>query len=992
MMSRNAWRLPLLLAAAALLAGTPVAGQGPAAVKRTLDHDVYDSWNRIAASALSPDGRWVLYVITSEAGDPVLSVVPSAGGAGHTLERAESARFASDGRFVAFTIKPSKAAVKEARERRVRAEQMPPDTLGVLDLQTGDVLRVARLRGFKLPEQSGAWLAYQLGREPNGARADTAQAAEQPAPGATPPQRVEPGRMPEPPLGEPQQPQQPQQRDTSRAQPERRRDEGTPLVLRNLATGEDRRIDDVVWYDFTKDGSRLVYTRSDRAGDVDGVYVMQTATGVVTTLLSGRGDYRQVALDEAGRQVAFLSNVADYEARQPAMSLYHWDGRAPAARAVAQVASPGMRDGWWIAENGGVRYSHNGQRIIFGTAPRPAPEPERRANNESAEERVNLDIWNWRDPLLQPMQLRQLEQERRRTYDAIVHLRNGRVVQLATPDVPNVNIAQRGDGDFAIGTTNLPYRMEISWGESGSDVYRVDVRTGAATLLREHHRGGSSLSPEGRWLTWFDGEQQAWFALDVAAAARARGPQVAPVNLSERVPFAVHNERHDSPSLPGSYGSAGWTRDDTHFLIYDAHDIWAVDPTGRTAPRNITEGVGRTENLRFRYVRLEWGERAIDPDADMLLSAFHLWTKADGYYRDRFNGTQPPVRLVFDDKRFGTPTRARDADVLVLTRSDFREFPDLWVTDASFRNMRKLTDANPQQAEYRWGTSEMVSWRSAHNDVLQGVLYKPEDFDPSRKYPMMVYFYERLSDNLHGHVVPAAGGSSINISFYVSRGYLVFTPDIPYRIGYPGESAFNAVVPGVLSLLPRGYVDEKRIGVQGHSWGGYQIAHLITKTDIFAAAEAGAPVVNMISAYGGIRWESGMVRQFQYERTQSRLGATLWEAPMRYIENSPIFWADKVNTPLLMLHNDEDGAVPWYQGIEYFVALRRLGKPVWMLNYNGEAHGLRRLVNRKDWAVRMQQFFDHYLMDAPAPVWMEEGVPAIEKGRNLGLDLVTRGR
>ncbi|MGH7447211.1 MAG: alpha/beta hydrolase family protein, partial [Longimicrobiales bacterium] len=461
------------------------------------------------------------------------------------------------------------------------------------------------------------------------------------------------------------------------------------------------------------------------------------------------------------------------------------------------------------------------------------------------------------------------------------------------------------------------------------------------------------------------------------------------VNVSEPIPHAVHNELHDSPSLPRAYGSAGWTTGDRLFLIYDRHDIWAVDPTGRAAPRSITEGVGRRENLRLRYVRLDSDERAVDPSTDLLLSAFNLWTKADGFYRDRVDGTLPPARITMADKRFGDPLKAKDASRLMFTRSDFREFPDLWVSDLSFSSARKISTANPQQAEYRWGTAELVDWRSADGTVLQGVLYRPDGFDPARKYPMMVYFYERLSDNLHGHVVPAAGSSSINISFYVSRGYLVFTPDIPYRIGYPGESAFNAVVPGVLSLLSRGFVDEQRVGVQGHSWGGYQIAYLLTKTDIFRAAEAGAPVANMVSAYGGIRWESGMSRMFQYERTQSRLGGTLWDAPMRFIENSPIFWADKVNTPLLMMHNDEDGAVPWEQGIEYFVALRRLGKPVWMLNYNGEAHGLRKEVNRKDWAVRMQQFFDHYLRDEPPPVWLVEGVPATEKGRNLGLDLVT---
>ena len=251
---------------------------------------------------------------------------------------------------------------------------------------------------------------------------------------------------------------------------------------------------------------------------------------------------------------------------------------------------------------------------------------------------------------------------------------------------------------------------------------------------------------------------------------------------------------------------------------------------------------------------------------------------------------------------------------------------------------------------------------------------------------MMVYFYERSSDGLHQHFSPGPSRSSINRALYVSRGYLLFVPDIPYKIGWPGESAMNAVMPGVLSLVDEGFVDRGRIGVQGHSWGGYQISYMITRTNLFAAAEAGAPVSNMTSAYGGIRWASGMSRMFQYERTQSRIGGTLWDAQHRYIENSPLFQADKVETPLLMMHNDEDGAVPWYQGIEYFVALRRLQKPVWMLNYNGEGHGLGQRQNQKDWAVRMQQFFDHYLMDAPAPVWMEEGVPATMKGRTLGLE------
>ncbi|HEX6309448.1 MAG TPA: prolyl oligopeptidase family serine peptidase [Longimicrobiales bacterium] len=964
-------RTSLPLATLLLLAAVPLPAQMESGALRQLEHEDYDTWNRIGAQALSDDGRWALFTLESEANDGTLTVVDLAGGARHVIERATEPAFSEDNRFVAFTIRPTKAVLEEARKKKTPPARMPADTLGILDLRTGQVTRVARTRSFRMPEEAGGWIAYQLGRAPE-ERGDSAADSTRAAPGAVQPQPVEPGRMPEPPVGEPR-------TDTAKAPPERKREEGYTVVLRNLDTGEERRIEDVVTYMFTKDGARLLYSRSNEAGDADGVYVMETRNGAVTTLRAGKGEYKQLAVDDAGRQIAFLTNVDEFTQEQPSWALYFWDGRAASARVAATPATAGISDGWWISDAGSLRFSPNGQRLFFGTAPRPDPEPK---DTAAADDRVVLDIWNWKDPLLQPMQLSQLDDEQTRTYDAVLHVRDGRVVQIERLDVPNVNVALRGDGDFGIGTSNLPYRREISWGESGNDIFVVSLRDGAATRIIEYNRSNASLSPDGRYLTWFDGEQQAWFAMDV----RTRTTR----NLSDRIPYAVHNEQHDAPSLPGPYGSAGWTRDDERFLIYDRHDIWAVDPTGRAEPRNITEGAGRRENLRLRYVRLDPDEQAIDPSREMLLSAFHLWTKAGGFYRDRVTGTQPPARVMMADKRFGMPRKAEDANTVLFTRSDFREFPDLWVSDLGFANAQKISDANPQQTEYRWGNAELVDWRSADGDILQGVLYRPDGFDPSRKYPMMVYFYERLSDNLHGHVVPAAGSSSINISFYVSRGYLVFTPDIPYRVGYPGESAFKAVVPGVLSLVARGFVDENRIGVQGHSWGGYQIAYLVTKTDIFRAAEAGAPVANMVSAYGGIRWESGMSRMFQYEKTQSRLGGSLWEAPMRFIENSPIFWADKVNTPLLMMHNDEDGAVPWEQGIEYFVALRRLGKPVWMLNYNGEAHGLRKEANRKDWAMRMQQFFDHYLMDAPAPVWLEEGIPATEKGRNLGLDLLTK--
>ncbi|MEP7272028.1 MAG: prolyl oligopeptidase family serine peptidase, partial [Acidobacteriota bacterium] len=392
---------------------------------------------------------------------------------------------------------------------------------------------------------------------------------------------------------------------------------------------------------------------------------------------------------------------------------------------------------------------------------------------------------------------------------------------------------------------------------------------------------------------------------------------------------------------------------------------------------NLTDGVGRKEGTELRYVRLDPKERGIDPAKPILLRAENEWTHDSGFYRDRINGGLPE-KLVMGAKSYGVPTKARNADVMILTMSTFDQFPDLFVTGPDFRELKKVTDANPQKAQFLWGKSELVRFKNTDGVQLSGMLIKPENFDPKKKYPMIVYIYEQLSQGLHRFVNPSPG-TSINASYYASNGYLVFMPDIVYTIGYPGQSALKCVLPGIQAVVDQGFVNEQAIGIQGHSWGGYQIAYMVTQTNRFRAAAPGALVANMTSAYSGIRWGTGLPRQFQYEHTQSRIGGTLWEYPMRYLENSPVFRADRVQTPILMLHNDGDDAVPWYQGIEYYLALRRLNKEVYMFNYNGEPHGLRKRPNQKDYTRRTQEFFDYFLKGAAKPEWMESGIPFIDR-------------
>jgi dipeptidyl aminopeptidase/acylaminoacyl peptidase len=910
----------------------PLAAQS----KLPLEHAVYEVWDTIGGATLSRDGRWVHYTRHRYDRDDALVVRATAGDAQHVFERATGASFADASTHIVFRLQPARDSVLQARRERRPAAQMPSDTLAILDLATGQVTRIPGVRGFRVAEGADGWLAYLPPRPSGGQGAAVA------GPGT------------------------------------RRGDTGAPLVLRQLATGEERRIEDVVAYAFSPDGRRLAYTVATADGAGDGVFVEDPAGGATTVVLRGAGEYRRLTWDEAGAQLAFLSNRDEWagDAAAPAHALWHWQPQLGEARRVAATGTAGIPAGWSVSENGSLSFSRDGRRLFFGTAPVPEPQEE---DGLLPEERVRVDVWHWQDPHIQPAQLRRAGQEQRRTYEAVVHLRENHVVQLADESMPSVSVGSRGDADVAVGTAGEHYARLSSWDSPGySDHYLVDVRTGARMLIRERAQGGTSLSPASRHAVWYDNDEQAWLALDVRTRAVA--------NMTAALPHPVHDEQHDRPFPAPSLGSAGWLENDAALLVHDDHDIWAVDPTGRAAPRSITHGVGRRDGVRLRLVRLDRDEEYVRADRPLLLSAFNARTKQDGFYRVSLRGSAAPERLLMDDYMFSTPRRADDADVLLFTRQSFTEFPDLWVSGIDPRDMRRITAENPQQAEYLWGDAELVEWTSLDGVPLQGILYRPENFDPARQYPMITYFYERMSNSLHLHYPPVPHRSRINPTFYTSRGYLVFVPDIVYRIGYPGESAMNSIMPGVMKLLERGSVDRDNLALQGHSWGGYQIAFMVTRTNLFKAGAPGAPVANMTSAYGGIRWETGLGRQFQYERTQSRLGGSLWEMPVRYIENSPLFWLDKVETPLLIMHNDRDGAVPWEQGIELYLGLRRLDKPAWLINYNEEPHWPTTYANKRDWNIRMQQFFDHYLLGAPAPVWMVHGIPATQKGRTLGYE------
>ena len=910
------------------------------AQKKVLDHPDFDIWNSIRSQSISNNGKYIMYSLERGEKDRFLKIKDTKAKTLLSYDRVAGGQFTYDSKNAIFTIKQWKDSITEMTRRKVKKSKMPKDTLAIYNLSKKSLTKIANVKSYKVPQKWAGYVAYLLhdikAPKKKASKADKSK------------KKTKPKKL----------------KKVSAKN-------GYHLVLRNLATQKEDTIRYVKSYAFAKEGKSLTYITTGKTGSKMGsVFVLNLNNNQKTEVFSSKlkTKYYQLTLNDAGNKLGFVVDADTTKALVRPHQLYVWKGNGKATKVNANNAAA---NGYKISSNGRISFSKDNSKMYFGLATQPIVKDTTLLRDEI----VNVEVWAYDSPRLYTVQEIQAGRDKRKSYSAALHLNSNKVVQLATTKYPNASFGNEGNSENVLISNPTPYMLESQWSAvRASDYAIINSSTGAVKNILTKLAGGARLSPQGRFAYGYNTVDSTWFAYDIAKNTR--------IDFTKGKVF--YNELNDTPNHPRSYGSAGWTKDDKEILIYDRYDIFKFNPTTGQSTR-LTNG--RASKTVYRYVRLDREERFIDSSGKWLLTTFNEETKNSGYYE--FNAKRNRGKQLLEGSfRYSYPMKAKDNNNVVFTRQSFIEFPNLRISDLSFRKQTVLSDANPQQKDYNWGTIELHEFTSLEGKTLKGLLVKPENFDPNKKYPMLVNFYERSSDGLHNHRAPSPGRSSINYSFYTSRGYVIFNPDIVYRDGYPGESAYNAVIPGITSLIDKGFIDKDKIGAQGHSWGGYQVAHLATKTDIFAAIESGAPVVNMISAYGGIRWDSGLSRQFQYEHTQSRIGGTPWEFPMRYIENSPIYNMDKVNTPILIMHNDKDGHVPWYQGIEYFTALRRLGKPSWLLNYNGARHWPLKMRNRKDFNIRMAQFFDHYLQDAPKPSWMHRGVPAIEKGIKQGYELM----
>jgi dipeptidyl aminopeptidase/acylaminoacyl peptidase len=724
-------------------------------------------------------------------------------------------------------------------------------------------------------------------------------------------------------------------------------------------------------FQFAKDKNILYYVSKGDGNQVKaGLYTYLPEEKRSQLIYEGEGIFKQIAFDEKGDKLAFLYSQ-DKDSLSTHFSLYVSINSAE-ARKVADESHSSIPREWIVSEHGTVSFSEDAERLFFGISPRP----KQKDTTALAENRPDVEIWNWNERIQYTQQKIDRTKDLKRAYTAVYNFKSNRIVQLNEPEIIHLQTADKGNAAVGLVSASAPYERERMWrGKDRFDVYTVNLESGEKQLIKKALPANPQLSPKGKYAYWYCPEDSSWYSYSIAEKKEYR--------LTTPATLAAWDENNDVPDYPRQHGSAGWSADDNYILIYDRYDIWMFDPTAVKKAVNLT-GNGRRKSIRYRYIQLDSEERYIDFNKPQMLIGFNEQNKGYGYYKWSTGAPAEPKPLLTGDFMLKPPLKAKDAETVVYTVERFDQYPDLQLTDLNFGKSVKLTDGSKQQTRFRWGKAEPVAWTSLDGVKLEGVVYKPADFDPGKKYPLIVNFYERNSESLHDYRMPEPHRSSIDYHFYNSNGYIIFNPDIIYKEGYPGESCYKSVMPGVTSLIEKGYIDEKAIGAQGHSWGGYQVAYLATRTNLFAAIESGAPVVNMLSAYGGIRWATGLNRSFQYERTQSRIGGTIWDKPLQYIENSSLFTMDKVQTPILIMHNDQDGHVPWYQGIEYFIALKRLQKPVWLLNYTGEVHWPLRMANRIDFQKRMFRFFEHYLKGQPMPKWMKEGIPAVEKDFELG--------
>ena len=928
------------------------AASGPTTLdKRAMTVVDYAKWRSIRDVAISDDGAWASYGYQQRRVDDTLFLKNLTGSAEWTVPRASRSQFSDDSKWVAYFI----VEAQRANAPETDAPQNGPARLELRNLASGTTQAWDNVASFAFSKGSAALMIRKAraGAPPDAAagRGGGGRGGR----GAAAPARVD----------------------------------GTDLILHHLRDATDELIGSVSSAEFNKPGTMLAYTVSATGGDGNGVFVLSTTNWQRRALDNARADYTRLTWDDSGTSIAALRGTdrRGFTEKENALVAYvGLESAEPATFVFDRKALSGLPDSMVISEKGTLSWSPDHSRIFVGLKPQEAS-PPRRDSTTAVEPTGNVDVWHWKDRYIQPVQMVRAQQDRNRTFTASVLLAQKKVVPLADERMDRVQVTR--DGAWAIGQDDKDHVDD--WKPQLADVYRVNTTTGERTPVLKAQERSLGLSPDGKYfLYWKD--KQVW-AYDVAANKHLAITQSAPVSFV--------NAENDYVGEKPAYGISGFTKDGKSVILDHEYDLWLVSLDGSTMPRNLTNGVGTKSGVRFRYVRLEPDDNApaaagfgggggggraggnggtVDLSKPVLLSAFNEQDKKAGYYR--LDGDQL-TKLVFEDRNFGRPIKAKNADRVLVTRETFVEFPDYWVTNSRFENPTRLTEANPQQAQFKWGHRILIDYKDKDGHKLQGTLAIPDDYQPGQKLPMLVYFYEKLSDQQNHYEVPRYA-SAPQYADYVSNGYLVLLPDIYYHTGRSHTDMLNSVEAAVKRVEDLGYADPKRVGLHGGSYSGQGGAYISTQSKMFAAIAIRAAAVDLIADFNQL-WKTTGTNQHRYDTYgQGRFGTNPYDNLSLFMDQSAVFHAQTMNTPLLIFQGTNDGSTEWLQGVEFYNALRFLKKPVIFLSYEGEGHGFTRYDNQYDVEVRMHQFYDHYLKGAPAVEWIANGVPFIKKQTPTG--------
>ena len=971
-----------LLLALSTAWGVPLETFGQTAQQATASQrpiELSDSlaWKRIASPTISSDGQWFAHKLTPNEGDSELVLrrlsdgkewrfaVGEAqgfgGGPGFFVGAGSpEIAFSDDSKWFAFTISPT---FKEGK--RLKKERKPlQNKVAVVNLATEKKVEFEKVKRFSFSGENASWIVlHKYGPE-----------SATPAMPATPPASASGASTPAP--------------DKAT---------GSDLILRELSTGSELNVGNVADYAFTKKGDWLAWTIDANEKSGNGVQARNMDSGAVLPLDSDKALYKGLNWTEKGNGLAAVKGVEDkgYEDKLYSVVAFSGFGDGRPTKVTYDPHKGGGEDksfpaGMTVSPDRPPTWTEDLTAVLFGIhevkkkkpgaqkeAPKDGetrPDLASMKKPEDEPEQPDLVLWHWQDKRLQSQQQVEESRDKNFSYLAIYHLAEKKFIRLADEDLRTVSAAPKQK--FAVGYDNRDYEpLGNLDGRRYQDIYVVDLKSGARKLAVKKNRWGFGPSPDGtHFLYYGDGH---FFTYDMASGKS--------YNVTEKVPSVFWDQEDDHNVTKPPANIVGWTKDGASVLLTDNWDIWNVPVHGGQAV-NLTVN-GKKDRIRYQTrFRVDPEEKGVDLSEPVFVRAYGEWTKKMGIAR--IDGGKPGAKMLqWDDAGYGGVMKARKADVWLYTRETYQDAPSYYVADAAFSKGegaggKKITDANPQQKGFLWSAgSKLIEYTSAKGDKLQGALFLPANYQPGKSYPTIVYIYEKLSQGLNSYTMPTTNG--FNKSVYTSNGYAVLMPDIVYKVNDPGMSAVWCVLPALEAAIKTGVVDKDHVGIQGHSWGGYQTSFLVTQTDAFKAAIAGAPLTEMISMYYSIYWNSGGGNMAIFESSQGRFTGSPIDVTDAYVRNSPISHAKNVKTPLVILHNDKDGAVDFTQGIFYYNTLRRLQKPVVLLQYKGENHGLRVPANMKDYTVRMGEFFDHYLKDKPAPKWWTEGVPLLKLKEEL---------